>query len=56
MPTMSLRLRLPPRLENGADRIDRHYLAPGIPMLNGFCESFNGRMCDVLLNDMTPTI
>jgi putative transposase len=28
-----------------------HFIAPGKPMQNGFCESFNGRMRDVLLNE-----
>lgn len=32
-------------------RIDWHYIAPGQPMQNGFCESFNGRMRDELLNE-----
>jgi putative transposase len=32
-------------------RIDWHYIAPGRPMQNGFCESFNGRMRDELLNE-----
>ena len=32
-------------------RIDWHYIAPGKPMQNGFCESFNGRMRDELLNE-----
>ena len=32
-----------------AYRIDWHYIAPGKPMQNGFCESFNGRMRDELL-------
>jgi len=27
------------------------FIAPGKPMQNGFCESFNGRMRDELLND-----
>ena len=27
-----------------------HFIAPGKPMQNGFCESFNGRMRDELLN------
>ena len=31
--------------------IDWHYIAPGKPMQNGFCESFNGRMRDELLNE-----
>jgi putative transposase len=26
-----------------------HFIAPGKPMQNGFCESFNGRMRDELL-------
>ena len=32
-------------------RVDWHYIAPGKPMQNGFCESFNGRMRDELLNE-----
>src|SRR3546814_15184291 len=28
------------------------YIAPGKPMQNGYCESFNGRMRDELLNEM----
>ena len=28
-----------------------HFIAPGKPMQNGFCESFNGRMRDGLLNE-----
>ena len=28
-----------------------HFIAPGKPMQNGFCESFNGRMRDKLLNE-----
>ena len=35
----------------GEHRIDWHYIAPGKPMQNGFCESFNGRMRDELLNE-----
>lgn len=31
-------------------RIERHYIAPGRPMRNGFVESFNWRMRDELLN------
>jgi putative transposase len=31
--------------------IDWHYIAPGKPMQNGICESFNGRMRDELLNE-----
>jgi transposase InsO family protein len=31
--------------------IEWHYIAPGRPMQNGFCESFNGRMRDELLNE-----
>ena len=29
-------------------RVEWHYIAPGKPMQNGFCESFNGRMRDEL--------
>ena len=32
-------------------RVEWHYIAPGMPMQNGFCESFNGRMRDELLNE-----
>jgi len=32
-------------------QIEWHYIAPGKPMQNGFCESFNGRMRDELLNE-----
>ena len=32
-------------------RIEWHFIAPGKPMQNGFCESFNGRMRDELLNE-----
>ena len=32
-------------------KIEWHYIAPGKPMQNGFCESFNGRMRDELLNE-----
>jgi transposase InsO family protein len=28
-----------------------HFITPGKPMQNGFCESFNGRMRDELLNE-----
>jgi putative transposase len=28
-----------------------HFIAPGKPMQNGFCESFSGRMRDELLNE-----
>jgi len=31
--------------------VERHYIAPGRPMQNGYVESFNGRMCDELLNE-----
>ncbi|WP_346033068.1 integrase core domain-containing protein, partial [Erythrobacter westpacificensis] len=31
--------------------VEWHYIAPGKPMQNGFCESFNGRMRDELLNE-----
>jgi putative transposase len=33
------------------NRITWHFIAPGKPMQNGFCESFNGRMRDELLNE-----
>jgi putative transposase len=32
-------------------QIDWHFIAPGKPMQNGFCENFNGRMRDELLNE-----
>lgn len=32
-------------------RVEWRYIAPGKPMQNGFCESFNGRMRDELLNE-----
>ena len=32
-------------------RVEWHYIAPGKPMQNGYCESFNGRMRDELLNE-----
>lgn len=32
-------------------KINWHYITPGKPMQNGFCESFNGRMRDELLNE-----
>lgn len=31
--------------------INWHFIAPGKPVQNGFCESFNGRMRDELLNE-----
>jgi putative transposase len=31
--------------------VEWHFIAPGKPMQNGFCESFNGRMRDELLNE-----
>jgi putative transposase len=33
------------------NKIEWHFIAPGKPMQNGFCESFNGRMRDELLNE-----
>ena len=33
------------------NRIIWNFIAPGKPMQNGFCESFNGRMRDELLNE-----
>jgi transposase InsO family protein len=33
------------------NKITWHFMAPGKPMQNGFCESFNGRMRDELLNE-----
>ena len=34
-----------------ASGVDWHYITPGKPMQNGFCEAFNGRMRDELLNE-----
>jgi hypothetical protein len=31
--------------------VDRHYIEKGKPMQNGYIESFNGRLCDELLNE-----
>lgn len=31
--------------------VEWHYIAPGKPMQNGFCESFNGRLRDECLNE-----
>lgn len=31
--------------------VERHYIAPGQPMQNGFVESFNGHLRDVCLNE-----
>src|SRR3546814_11957676 len=36
----------------GEIRLEWHYISPGKPMQNGYCESFNGRMRDELLNEM----
>src|SRR4030088_3281930 len=33
------------------NRITWHFIAPGKPMQDGFCDSFNGRMRDELLNE-----
>jgi putative transposase len=33
------------------NKVEWHFIAPGKPMQNGFCESFNGRMRDELLNE-----
>jgi putative transposase len=33
------------------NRVVWHFIAPGKPMQNGFCESFNGPMRDELLNE-----
>ena len=32
-------------------QVNWHYIAPGKPMQNGYCEAFNGRMRDELLNE-----
>jgi transposase InsO family protein len=34
-----------------ANKVEWHFIMPGKPMQNGFCESFNGRMRDELLNE-----
>ncbi len=31
--------------------VERHSIAPGKPMQNGFVESFNGRLRDACLNE-----
>ncbi|MBG0808200.1 IS3 family transposase [Methylosinus sp. H3A] len=33
------------------NKVEWHFIMPGKPMQNGFCESFNGRMRDELLNE-----
>jgi len=33
------------------NKVEWRFIAPGKPMQNGFCESFNGRMRDELLNE-----
>ncbi len=33
------------------NHVSWHFIAPGKPMQNGSCESFNGRMRDELLNE-----
>ena len=35
----------------GEHRVTWHFIAPGKPMQNAYCESFNGRMRDELLNE-----
>ena len=35
----------------GEAGVEWHYITPGKPMQNGFCESLNGRMRDELLNE-----
>jgi putative transposase len=32
-------------------KVEWHHITPGRPMQNGYVESFNGRMCDELLNE-----
>jgi len=34
-----------------ANKVEWRFIMPGKPMQNGFCESFNGRMRDELLNE-----
>ena len=36
---------------DGENQVAWHFIAPGKPMQNGICESFNGRMRDELLNE-----
>jgi len=36
---------------SGENHVAWHFIAPGKPMQNGICESFNGRMRDELLNE-----
>jgi putative transposase len=43
--------RGPPAMIVSENRIAWHFIAPGKPMQNGICESFNGRMRDELLNE-----
>jgi transposase InsO family protein len=47
------RVHLQRQARLGAGQPDRlwHFISPGKPMQNGFCESFNGRMRDELLNE-----
>ena len=33
------------------NKVEWNFIMPGKPMQNGFCESFNGRMRDELLNE-----
>ncbi len=40
-----------PGMRASEHRIEWRYIAPGKPMQNGFCESFNRRMRDELLNE-----
>ena len=35
--------------------VERHYIAPGKPMQNGFVESFSGRLRDECLNEQLFT-
>ena len=45
------RTRFPTASDNSRPTIVRRFIAPGKPMRNGCCESFNGRMPDELLNE-----
>ncbi len=38
-------------MRTAADHINWHYITPGRPVQNAFCEGFNGRMRDELLNE-----
>jgi transposase InsO family protein len=37
-------------------KVEWHCIAPGMPMQNGYVESFNGRMRDELLNESLSSV